>query len=208
MRQPALRVSLAPGEFKGEASLSGTALRAPSSTVLSTLSPPPSTNTSISSSSSSAEDGGGGGGGANHPISYSRLQRIGTINSECPRDLVQLRVSISHERAKVFQVLGRHVEAVEDFNEVLESCPNTPNALLRRGMSFQALARYEDAATDYETARRMRPDDTRFQLNYLGVWENKPVVLCMAGEEEEITEITGCDDLVDRGEIKRSSKRN
>ena len=140
-----------------------------------------------------------------HPSVIHRLARVGELNAATPRDLVKLRVSLAHERAKVLQVLGRHGEALKDFNDVLDSTPNTPTALLRRGASLQALGRFDDAAGDYEAARRMRPKDPRFQLNYMGLSENKPMVLCLAGEEEEEdVKIMGCDELEEEGPLKSS----
>ena len=113
---------------------------------------------------------------------------------------MKLRISLAHERAKVLQVLGKHQEAVLDFNAVLDSCPNTPTALFRRGLSFQALERFDDAASDCEAARRMRPHEKCFQLNYLGLNDSAPIVLSAAGEEDLDTAlILGCDDIVEAG---------
>jgi len=119
-------------------------------------------------------------------IALARLRRTEDVNGTSPRDLVQLRVFATHERAKARQTLGDHAGALCDFSAVLDSCPNLPSALLRRGMSFKATGSFDAAAADFEAARRLRPQHPAYCLNYLGLAENPAIVLCAAGEEEEV----------------------
>jgi hypothetical protein len=82
-----------------------------------------------------------------------------------------MRLSAAHERAKALQVLGRHDEAVLDFNDVLDSQPAAPNALFRRGISHKALRDFAKAADDIETAKQLttRAED-RAILHGIAQW--------------------------------------
>ena len=109
--------------------------------------------------------GTGGGKSAGGAKQLPRLAAVAALNAACPRDLVALRIAAAQERAKALQVLGRHRAAVEGFSAVLDSCPNTPTALMGRGLSFQALGLFDSASADCEAARRMAPGDARFQVD-------------------------------------------
>ena len=121
----------------------------------------------------------------------SRAELIAVANAAAPADLVRLRLCAAHERAKVLQVLGAHRDAIADFDVVLESAPATPTALFRRALVKRTLGDFAGAADDAEGARRLRRDDARFQLNYVGL-DCRAIVLCAAGEEDAL-QIIGVD---------------
>jgi tetratricopeptide (TPR) repeat protein len=99
------------------------------------------------------------------------------------RDALRLRISATHERAKVLQLVGRHADAVADFTDVLVNCPSATAAYFRRGLSLRALRCYVSAADDLETARTMLPRDARFNVNYNVLQDIRAIVVNAAGEE-------------------------
>jgi tetratricopeptide (TPR) repeat protein len=129
------------------------------------------------------------GGGAAKGVGGARarfLANLARANGGSPLELVTMRLSAAHERAKALQVLGRHDEAVLDFNDVLDSQPAAPNALFRRGISHKALRDFAKAADDIETAKQLtaRAEDRAIlNLNYVGISDVEAVVLVAAGEE-------------------------
>jgi len=103
-----------------------------------------------------------------------------------PRALLRLRASALHERAKVRQLLGDDARAIADFSAALALTPGAATALLRRALSRRACGDVAGAADDAERARRLRPDDARFRVNYATLHEVRAIVLCAAGEEDEV----------------------
>jgi len=50
-------------------------------------------------------------------------------------------------------------EALADFNHSLKLRPDDPDALYKRGVTYEFLARYEEALADYKHSLELRPDD-------------------------------------------------
>ena len=90
-----------------------------------------------------------------------------------------------HERAKSNQMRSAFEEAVKDFGEVIEWQPRNAHAYFRRGFAFKSLRRYEDAAADFEAARRLQPDNPHLVVNYSQIHDIHVIVLCAAGEEPD-----------------------
>ena len=74
----------------------------------------------------------------------------------------------THERAKAYQMIELHEEAVADFNTVLAKCcpSRAANVYFRRAFSLKALKRYQEAIDDFEKARSLEPMNERFMVNY------------------------------------------
>jgi tetratricopeptide (TPR) repeat protein len=114
------------------------------------------------------------------------LDRLKDANRSCPLALISLRISSVHERAKALQMLSRHEEAIEDFNDVLDSTPTNSNAYFRRGCSYKFVRDFDRAAMDFELAKQLTPKyDERaiLNLNYIGISDVETVVLVASGEE-------------------------
>ena len=114
------------------------------------------------------------------------LDRLKDANQSCPLELISLRILSVHERAKALQMLSRHEEAIEDFNDVLDSTPTNSNAYFRRGCSYKFVRDFDRAALDFELAKQLTPKyDERavLNLNYIGISDIETVVLVASGEE-------------------------
>eukprot|EP01041_Mallomonas_annulata_P002524 gene2524-4908_t len=72
-------------------------------------------------------------------------------------------------RGKALQRLGRHEEAVTDFNTCVEFNENDAHACFRRAWSYKALGKYEMAAVDFEHAKNIRFDDPNFAIQYRSI---------------------------------------
>lgn len=155
-----------------------------------------------------ADAGSFGAGGASssidgaqltlHPVSRAReryLARLSHANAHAPPDLVRLRVSSIHERAKARQMLGLHRDAAADFTETLASCPTHAHAIFRRAISYKCLGEFTAAADDFENSKLLARPDLRpsISLNYNSIADVSAVVLCGAGEEPEYP-VLGLDD--------------
>ena len=71
--------------------------------------------------------------------------------------MFQTDVSCIHERAKAYQILQSHVEALEDFSLVIKLNPENAHAYFRRAFSYKALKKYKEAAEDFEKAKKLDP---------------------------------------------------
>jgi tetratricopeptide (TPR) repeat protein len=114
------------------------------------------------------------------------LDRLRDANRSYPLDLVSLRISSVHERAKALQMLSRHEEAIEDFNDVLDSTPSNSNAYFRRACSYKFVRDFDKAALDFELAKQLTPkyeERALLNLNYVGIADIETVILVAAGEE-------------------------
>ena len=103
-----------------------------------------------------------------------------------PLEFARLRVALLHERAKVRQLLGQDAAAVTDFNALLEAVPTSATALLRRALSRRAIGDPKGAADDAELARRLRPNDPNFKVNYTTLHDVRAIIFCSAGAEEDL----------------------
>ncbi|KAL0217372.1 hypothetical protein RCL1_007953 [Eukaryota sp. TZLM3-RCL] len=73
------------------------------------------------------------------------------------------------EHAKMSQCAGKHKQAVKLFSDVISREPGNPRAYFRRGFSYKKLELFEKAALDFETARRLDPNDPVFVVDYHNV---------------------------------------
>ena len=110
-----------------------------------------------------------------------------------------------HERAKAYQMIGHHEEAVEDFNEVIKKNPKNAHAHFRRAFSLKALGpahnpnvsifsqtcnrldlqNYLLAADDFEKAKNLDPLNPDLVINHKKLKGITCIVLCEPGEEKE-----------------------
>mmetsp|Transcript_36897 Transcript_36897/g.95548 ORF Transcript_36897/g.95548 Transcript_36897/m.95548 type:complete len:259 (-) Transcript_36897:569-1345(-) len=77
-----------------------------------------------------------------------------------------LRILCIHERAKTLQLLGKHSEAIEEFDNVLVAQPWNARAFFRRAFSKKSLEDFEGAASDFEEAKRRDPHNPYLVVNY------------------------------------------
>lgn len=73
-------------------------------------------------------------------------------------------------------VNGRHEQALKCFDEVLSRDPDHVNALIKRGDSLRALARYRDAAEPLEKAASLAPE------NLVGLYSLSDVYIDLGDE--------------------------
>ena len=83
-------------------------------------------------------------------------------------------------------LLHRHDEALACYSSVLKKQPNNCNALFRRGLVLKALKRYDEAATDLEAAKALRPLDARFYMNYSHADVLLRLPVCRPGQERVV----------------------
>ena len=55
-----------------------------------------------------------------------------------------------HERAKTYQMIGDHENAVKDFTTVISKNPRNAHAYFRRAFSHKALKNYDAGVNDFE----------------------------------------------------------
>ena len=129
-------------------------------------------------------------------LSYCRLQKFEKAIfpfSKCvekvPSDLRYI-----HERAKAYQMIEWHKEAVQDFNIVINKNPKNAHAFFRRAFSLKALKvsqplqltslqNYSEAAEDFEQAKNLDPMNPMLVVNYKKLKGVGCIVLCEPGEE-------------------------
>lgn len=63
------------------------------------------------------------------------------------------------------QAAGDYAEALDCFNKVIAIQPRNARAYLRRGLVLKCLKRYDEAAGDFMTARRLDPSNPTMQLD-------------------------------------------
>ena len=74
---------------------------------------------------------------------------------------------------------------MDDFNAVLALQPDNAHALFRRGFLWKKCKQYEQAAQDFEAARKLTPENPAMWLDYNRIGEMDYIVLCLPGEETE-----------------------
>jgi len=82
------------------------------------------------------------------------------------------RVVAYENRGVAKDELGRHEEAIEDFNKALDLKPRSADIYVHRGISKKNLERYDDAIKDYQTAKKYEPDDLSAVYINIGVVKN------------------------------------
>ncbi|ESU42872.1 Putative TPR repeat family protein [Giardia duodenalis] len=109
--------------------------------------------------------------------------RFATTNSWVTKD----NVFYLHERAKCLQELGLHELATDDFTSVLRFQPANDRAFFRRGFSLRALGMIDEAALDFERAKKLRPDISQYHLDYENISQIGYLELVPYGQEEFYT---------------------
>lgn len=109
--------------------------------------------------------------------------RFATTNSWVTKD----NVFYLHERAKCLQELGLHELATDDFTSVLRFQPTNDRAFFRRGFSLRALGMIDEAALDFEKAKKLRPDVSQYHLDYENMSQIGYLELVPYGQEEFYT---------------------
>jgi tetratricopeptide (TPR) repeat protein len=64
--------------------------------------------------------------------------------------MIPSEVRYIHERAKAYQMIEDHENAVKDFDMVIKKNPKNAHAHFRRAFSHKALKNYTQAADDFE----------------------------------------------------------
>lgn len=65
--------------------------------------------------------------------------------------------------------------------------PQNAHAYFRRGFAQKSLKRFEEAAEDFETAKRLDPMNPHLIVNYSQIHDIHVIVLCAAGEEPDFS---------------------
>ena len=89
-----------------------------------------------------------------------------------------------HERAKAYQMIEYHKEAVEDFSAVIKRNQKNAHAFFRRAFSHKALKNYPAAADDFEHAKELDPLNPKLVVNYKKLKGVTCIVLCKPGDEK------------------------
>ena len=77
-----------------------------------------------------------------------------------------------------------HEKAVEDFTHVITKSPVNAHAHFRRAFSYKQLRRYQEAADDFEKAKKLDPLNPKMVVNYKQLKGLTCIVLCKPGEEK------------------------
>lgn len=99
-------------------------------------------------------------------------------------DRIPQNVQYVHERAKAYQMISHHQEAVTDFNTVIKKNPKNAHAYFRRAFSLKALKKFNEAVEDFEMAKNLDPHNPHMLVNYKQLKDVSCIVLCQPGEEK------------------------
>ena len=77
-----------------------------------------------------------------------------------------------------------HVNAVEDFGNVIKKSSRNAHAFFRRAFSHKALKNYKQAADDFEKAKELDPLNPKLVVNYKKLKGITTIVLCKPGNEK------------------------
>ena len=99
--------------------------------------------------------------------------------------LLLRKVNYVHERAKAYQAIEWHDDAISDFTQVLILNPGNAPAHFRRAFSYKAKGQFEQAAVDFEKAVKLDPQNPSLVVNYKQIKDVKFIVLCEPGNEPE-----------------------
>ena len=77
------------------------------------------------------------------------------------------------------------VQAMADFDAVLVLQSTNAHALFRRGFLWKKKKNYDQAAQDFEDAKKLEPENPALWLDYNRIGEMDHIVLCKPGEEKE-----------------------
>lgn len=89
-----------------------------------------------------------------------------------------------HERAKCRNKIGKYDESIIDFDTVIKRNPSNAHAYFGRGLALKAQKKYSEASADFETSKRLDPDNLKLIINYRTLNANSSTIeLCKPGEE-------------------------
>jgi len=89
-----------------------------------------------------------------------------------------------HERAKAYQMINMHKQAVEDFDVVITNNSKNAHAFFRRAFSHKALKVFSQAAEDFEKAKNLDPMNAALVINHKKLKDVTCIVLCEPGKEK------------------------
>eukprot|EP00347_Sterkiella_histriomuscorum_P006605 403352130 len=119
-------------------------------------------------------------------IAYSNLDKFERSLyplSKCI-EMIPNDIRYIHERAKSYQMIQFHKEAIEDFSNVIRRNPKNAHAYFRRAFSYKAVNNFQQAADDFEKAKELDPLNPRLVVNYKKLKGINCIVLCLPGNEK------------------------
>ena len=81
-------------------------------------------------------------------------------------EMIPSEIRYIHERAKAYQMIGDHTNAVVDFSTVIQKNPKNAHAHFRRAFSYKSLKQYDLGVEDFEQAKRLDPTNPMMVVNY------------------------------------------
>jgi Flp pilus assembly protein TadD len=72
---------------------------------------------------------------------------------------------------------------VVDFTKVIAMQPLNAAVFFRRAFALKSIRRFEDAAADFERAKKLDPTNPHFLVNYKKIYDVEYIELCRSGEE-------------------------
>ena len=81
-------------------------------------------------------------------------------------ELVPSDIRFIHERAKAYQMIEDHQNAVNDFTTVIKKNSKNAHAHFRRAFSYKALKQYDLGVEDFEKAKQLDPTNPKMVVNY------------------------------------------
>jgi tetratricopeptide (TPR) repeat protein len=119
-------------------------------------------------------------------LSYCHLEKFEKAIfpfSKCI-EMVPSDVRYVHERAKTYQMIEDHENAITDFNHVITKNSKNAHAYFRRAFSLKAMKNFPAAAEDFETAKGLDPMNPHMLINHKQLKNVKCIVLCEPGKEK------------------------
>lgn len=74
-------------------------------------------------------------------------------------------------------------ESLRDFDVVIDLQPENAKAFFRRAFAHKSLSEYDEAASDFEAARKLDPENPMYLVNYKTVVLTDVVELDEPGDE-------------------------
>ncbi|KAH7404871.1 hypothetical protein KP509_15G048000 [Ceratopteris richardii] len=135
------------------------------------------------------------------------------------KTFLQARYQLHLNVAACFQKIDDHVKAIESCNKVLDENPNHVKALYRRGMSYLAVADFNEAKSDFNAMliidktvesdvkaalaklrKRQQEAEANARKQFKGLFDKKPGELSMAEQDESNNE-KGTSDVAREQEV-------
>jgi tetratricopeptide (TPR) repeat protein len=103
--------------------------------------------------------------------------------------VTSIRIDDSEGEADALEREGRWADAVAPWSRVIESQPDRPDPLIRRGTAYAELGRWSEAAADYAKAVERQPGD-------VAVWQDLALAHLAAGHPQDYRRT--CTDMLER----------